>query len=183
MFPIDRIVFNQQQLDEICGEENISVILCDNEFKLPQTGRRRYIAIGDVKAKIQLSPSAASQCSIVFDNFVPEYGEKNPPIYANVEHGIRPLSVYLKKTGINTGSYSSYVGSSVSSFTSFFAASFIGSFMTSFSGSFAVNFTGSFVGKSSSYAGSSAFQGTFFRKRRDYIIKEFAVNGYGINLI
>lgn len=199
---MDRIVFNQHQLDEICDDGSISVVLCDNTFVLPTIGGRKYIALGDVTARIQLSPISAIKLGITFENFEPEFKEADAPAYANVEHGIRPLSWHLKRAGMKVGLNSSYPSSMAGSFSSSFATSFktsftaffAGSFMTSFSGSFAGSFAGSFTElfvnsfptsfkSPSSFAGSGSFVSAFMKRRKNYVVKEFAVNGYGINLI
>ena len=180
-----KIAFKQMQLDELLRGGTKKIFLCDNDFVIGLCRDVCYRAIGDVRAKIACSEPEAVRLGIVFENFSPEFTPDEPPIYANVPHGIHPA--------IPGNTDLSLIQSS---FASSFAASFSGSFVTSFSGSFSSSFVSSFYEmygyESGSYYSSfsSSFRGSFscsaasiMRLRKNYVVKEIAVNGYGLNLI
>lgn len=150
------IVFNQQELDAIPAEVK-SVALCDNSFVLPPTPDREYIAIGTVSAAIPCRAIDAVRLGIVFTGFIPEFDNSMPVKEACLDTKVAPSSF-------------------CSSFVSSFASSFTSSFFTSFSSmhEYEYEYGTSF---SASFAGSmpSSFKKT--------VIREIAVNGYGLNLI
>ncbi|MDO5396468.1 MAG: hypothetical protein Q4G33_00930 [bacterium] len=195
---MDKIVFEQSQLDELLPNGTMTVVLCDNNFVIPLCRDVRYSAIGDVKAEIACSRAEAGKLGIVFENFSPEFIiddtlADEPPIYANVPHGIHPAVPGNTDYGLLTAG-----ASFASSFASSFAISFVSSFASSFSGSFNGSFYGmyeyeyeyeggSFPGSfSSSFRAGMSFFGSsasVMRLREKYVVREIAVNGYGLNLI
>lgn len=178
---MDKIVFEQLQLDELLLHGAMTVVLCDNDFVIPLYGDVHYSVIGDVHAEIACSRSEAASLGIVFENFSPEFTVDEPPVYANVPRGIHPaVPVYAE------------FASFASSFASSFAASFNTSFITSFAGSFYGMYeyeyeSGSFPGSfASSFRTGASFSGSaasVMRLREKYVVREIAVNGYGLNLI
>lgn len=156
---MDRIVFNQGELESAVSSGIAVIYLCDNDFILPSAPGISYGAIGTVTASIGMTADLARDNGISFLGFTPVF---DPCVH--VAHGIRPQQT----------------PSSFSSFSSSFAGSFTGSFpgiWGSFSSSFTSSFAGSFT---SSFA--SSFSGSFSLTKR-YIIKTIAVNGYGLDLI
>lgn len=183
---MSKIVFEQLQLDELLLHGGAArVILCDNDFVIPLCRGVSYGAIGDVRATIGCSGAEAARLGIIFENFSPEFTAKKPPVYANVPHGIHPAVPVNAEPGVIPSSFS---GSFATSFSGSFSASFSGSFHAMYeyeyeSGSFAGSFAGSF---SSSFRVGTSFVGSaagIMRLRKNYVTKEIAVNGYGLNLI
>ena len=121
---MDKIIFDQSQLDSAELSSVRTVVLCDNTFVIPLCPDVCYSVIGDAKTAFCGSPSEAERLNISFDNFVPEFLGEEPPVYANVPHGIHPA--------VPAGS--PVMSSYSTSFASSFAGSFSGSFATSFAG-------------------------------------------------
>lgn len=178
------IVFDQQGLDAAVASGALSILLCDNTFTIPLCSGVHYCAIGDVEAQADMSPSEAQRYSIEFEGFEPVFAMEDAPVYAHVPHGIHPA---VPGTGSFASSFAtSFVSSFMTSFTTSFSGSFFGMYeyeyeyeTGSFTSSFASSFSTSFR-MSASFGGSAA---SLMRIRKKYIVREIAVNGYGLNLI
>lgn len=191
---MDKIVFEQSQLDSLLLHGAMTVVLCDNNFVIPLCRDVRYSAIGDVRAEIACSRAEAAGLGIGFENFEPEFAElglsaEKPPAYANIPHGIHPAVPGNAELGL-TSFMSSFVSSFAASFSGSFSGSFFGSFVSSFYGIYEYEYeyeTGSFPGSfSSSFRTGASFSGSaafVMRLRESYVVREIAVNGYGLNLI
>lgn len=174
---MERIVFNQQELDKI-GTDTTAVALCDNDYTISPVPGRTYLAIGTVNAVVKCTAIQAISIGLTFINFTPVFDGTDFP-------------APVKRTVVNVPA--SFASSFSSSFKSSFAASFNTSFTTSFSGMYEYeyeyrtssfkrgSFSGSFTGGSMRLSASFATGSMRIRKRM--VVREIAVNGYGLNLI
>ena len=183
---MDIIVFCQEELDKALLRGCRHICLCDGQFSLAAYGGIRYTAIGSVSASFPAPREEADKLGIVFEGFTPGFAAVKTPVYALMPCPVRPPSSYSSSF---SGSFASSFAASLSgSFGALFITSFSGSFsmrlLTSFSGSFAASLRTSFRTSFRLKAGS--FTGSFktgYLIKRERIVKEISVNGYGLNLI
>lgn len=175
---MDRIVFNQAELDKI-NTQNTTVALCDNTYAISPAENAVYIAIGEVSAVVECSAIEALSMGMSFIGFTPVFSGKKP-----VKEAIKQ---YIPAV---TSFVSSFASSFSASFTTSYKSSFTTSFATSFSAmhefeyeyrtSFATSFSGSF---GSSFKNVSSFGVGSMRAVKKQVVRKIAVNGYGLDLI
>lgn len=163
---MDRIVFDQAELDNTITKHS-TIALCDNHYDISPSEDTSYVAIGEVSAVVRCSAIEALSMGMVFIGFTPVFSDKKEV----KEEKKRYISAVT-----------SFASSFAGSFSTSFATSFTTSFSTSFSAmheyeyEFATSFSGSFKNVSSFNTGS-------MRAVKKQVVREVAVNGYGLNLI
>lgn len=147
------VIVFNQQELDAVPSEVKAVALCDNSFVLPPTPDREYISIGTVSAVVPCCAVGAVRMGLVFTGFIPEFDNSLTATVICHDTKVAP---------------SSFCSSFISSFASSFASSF--SSMHEYEYEYGTSFSASFAGSM-----PSSFKKT--------VIREIAVNGYGLNLI
>lgn len=110
----DVVVFTQDELIKAIQNGCDIICLCDNAFEIPAVPDKKYIALGDVTAKIECTSDESQKYKIEFCGFVPVFSKTK------------------RRDGVRYGSHSSinsYFSSYRASYTSFFGS--FGSFGSS----------------------------------------------------
>ena len=181
--PMDRIVFNQTELDAVMGAGQV-IALCDNKYVISPSDNTSYISIGEVSAVVGCTAIETLSMGMTFIGFTPVFLEKGK--------ALKPKAAACEVRRISSFA-SSFKSSFASSFGTSFASSFATSFSSmyeyeyefriasSFSGSFGGSFGGSYV--TGSFKNVSSFGVGSARAIKKQAVREIAVNGYGLNLI
>ena len=114
----DTIAFTQDELDNALNLGCTSIVLCDNDFILPQIADITYISIGEISAKAKFKKSDMRKHNINCIGFVPQF---SPQICEHSNSFSSYITSYQYEYEYEyITSYSSYTTSAQSSFATSF---------------------------------------------------------------
>ena len=163
VYMVDAIVFTQDELNTAIDSGAKHIILCDNNFTLPQCKDIEFISVGKVKTSADKKKKSGK-------NTLKKMSSSNSSYFSSYKPGSYFTSYRYKTSFISSYLYNyryeyeyrtSHAGSYVTSYR------LLQSYNISFGSGFKI----------------SSFLSSFNHKIYDRILKEISVNGYGIHLI